>query len=257
MIFSRIVYSSILLGMVGGLLLTGLQIASLNPIIFAAERYELETTGTVAQSDDGHSAHDHGHADPAWSPADGLQRTSYTLLANLFASTGFALMMLALMCFFRLTRRPTGDANISWSQGSLWGLAGFTALYLAPAIGLPPEIPGMTAAAVDHRQIWWALCALSVAIGLGIFAFAPMRVKVLGLLFLVIPYVVGAPQIDTPMFRYPDPSVVQALVDLHQQFVLSSTIANLVFWLVLGLACRVAFNRWFASIPFSNDQNDA
>jgi cobalt transporter subunit CbtA len=149
-------------------------------------------------------------------------------------------MLLALMCLSRLKRK----GKISWSQGSLWGLAGFTALFLGPAIGLPPEIPGMMAAAVEHRQIWWALCALSVAIGLGIFAFAPVRVKALGLLFLVVPYSVGVPRVDAPMFTHPDPSAVQTLVGLQQQFIVSSAVTNLVFWLVLGLACCFAFNRW-------------
>ena len=115
----------------------------------------------------------------------------------------------------------------------------------------------MTAAAVEHRQIWWALCALSVAIGLGILAFAPVRVKVPGLLFLAIPYIVGAPQVNAPMFRHPDPSVVQTLVDLHQQFVFISAISNLIFWLVLGFACRLAFNRWLRNIPIADDYTDA
>ena len=254
MIFSRIVYSSILLGIVGGLLLTSLQIASLNPIIFAAESYELDAAETVVDSgDDGHSGHSHEHDDEAWVPADGLERTAYTLFVNIFASTGFAAMLLALMCLFWRTR----NRNISWSQGSLWGLAGFSALFLAPAIGLPPEIPGMTTAAVEHRQVWWALCAVSVAIGLGIFAFAPIRIKAPGLLFLIIPYIVGAPQVDGPLFRHPDPFAVQALVELHRQFVVFSAISNLIFWLVLGLACRLAFNRWFKNIPLADDQTDA
>ena len=241
MIFTRIVYSAILVGFVAGVLLTSLQIASLNPIIFAAESYQPDAAETASgRSGDGHSDHNHEHDDEAWVPAHGLERTASTLFANILASTGFAAMVLALMCQFCLARK----GNISWSQGSLWGLAGFTALFLAPAIGLPPEIPGVVAAAVEHRQIWWALCALSVAIGLGIFAFTPARVKALGLLFLVIPYIVGAPQVDAPMFMHPDPSVVQVLVDLHRQFVVSSAISNLVFWLVLGLACRVTFNRW-------------
>jgi cobalt transporter subunit CbtA len=252
-IFSRIIYSAILVGFVAGVLLTSLQIASLNPIIFAAERYAHDTTQTSTGSDDGHSGHDHEHDGAAWAPADGLERTAYTLLANIFASTGFAAMLLALMCLFRLTHK----SSISWSQGCLWGLAGFSALFLAPAIGLPPEIPGMTAAAVEHRQIWWALCALSVAIGLGIIAFAPLRIKTLGILFLIIPYIVGAPQVDGPPFRHPDPSAVQALVELHQQFVVFSAISNLVFWLALGLACRFAFNRWFKNIPLADDQSDA
>ena len=115
----------------------------------------------------------------------------------------------------------------------------------------------MAAAGVEHRQIWWALCALSVAIGLGIFAFTPVCIKALGLLFLVIPYIVGAPQVDGPLFRHPDPATVQALLDLHRQFVVFSAISNLVFWLVLGLACRFAFNRWFRNIPLADDQTDA
>jgi cobalt transporter subunit CbtA len=252
MIFSRIIYSAILIGFVAGVLLTSLQIVSLNPIIFAAESYQLDTAETTTGSGDGHSGHSHEHDDEAWVPAHGLERTAYTLLANILASTGFAAMVLALMCQFCLARK----GNISWSQGSLWGLAGFTALFLAPAIGLPPEIPGMAAAAVEHRQIWWALCALSVAIGLGIFAFTPIRVKALGLLFLVIPYIVRAPQVDAPMFMHPDPSIVQVLVDLHQRFVFISAISNLIFWLVLGLACRFAFNRWFINIPLADDQTE-
>jgi len=250
MIFSRIIYSSLLPGIAGGLLLTALQIASLNPIIFAAERYQLNADDVAVEKNDEHSAHqhEHKHDDEAWAPADGPERTAYTLLANLLASTGFAAIVLALMCQFWLRRK----AGISWSQGSLWGLAGFTALFLAPAIGQSPEIPGMAAAAVEHRQIWWALCALCVAIGLGIFAFASVRVKAIGLLFLAIPYLVGAPQADAPMFSHPDPYVVLALVDLHQQFVVSSAIANLVFWLVMGLTCRFVFNRWLKNIPISD-----
>ena len=250
MIFSRIIYCAILIGLVTGILLSCLQIASLNPIIFAAESYEPGPTEmTSTTSGDGHSDHSHEHDADAWAPADGLERTAYTFLANILASTGFAAIMLALMNQFWLARKR----DISWSQGSLWGLAGFVALFLAPAIGLPPEIPGAVAAPVEHRQIWWLLTALSVAIGLGIFAFTAVRIKALGLLFLAMPYVVGAPHPDGPMFQHPDPSAMQALVDLHQQFVVTSGITNLVFWMVLGLSCRFAFNRWFRNLPISDD----
>jgi predicted cobalt transporter CbtA len=51
------------------------------------------------------------------------------------------------------------------------------------------------------------------------------------------------------MFQHPDPSTVEALTYLHQQFVVISGITNLVFWLLLGVACRLAFNRWFRLIP--------
>ena len=233
MIFSRIVYSSILVGLVTGVLLSCLQMTSLNPIIFAAESYQ-QGMG------DAHAGHGHDHDAHGWMPADGFERTAYTVLANVLLGTGFAAVMLALMNLYRLTR---GRA-ISWSQGSLWGLAGYAAVFLAPALGLPPEIPGASTAPLEHRQIWWLLTALSACVGIAVLAFAPPRIKVTGLLFLVIPYVVGAPAVDRPVFQHPDVEVVQELARLHQQFIVASGVTNLVFWLCLGLACRYCFNRW-------------
>jgi cobalt transporter subunit CbtA len=243
MIFYRIIYSAILIGIVTGVLLSCLQVVGLNPIIFAAETYEVEA---ALSSSDAHS--DHSHDGAAWAPTDGFERTAYTFLANVLASTGFAAIMLALMNQFWLSRKRP----VSWSQGVLWGLAGYGALFLGPAIGLPPEIPGAVAAPVEHRQLWWALSAASVAIGLGIFAFSA-RLKALGLLFLALPYVVGAPHTPGAMFQHSDPTAIEALVSLHQQFVVISGITNLVFWLLLGLACRLAFNRWFRNVPLPDD----
>ena len=254
MIFSRIIYSSIVIGLLAGMLLTSLQIAALNQIIFEAERYEAHSAETLSghgdhgQSDHDHSAHaEDGHAGDTGAAAEGLERAAYSFLANVLASTGFAAIMLALMNQFQLP----GKGDVSWGQSGLWGLAGFATLFLAPAIGLPPEIPGALSAPLEHRQLWWALAVLSVAIGLGIFAFAGARFKALGVLFLMAPYIVGAPQVDTPMFQHGDPSVTQTLINLHQQFVVISTIVNLIFWLSLGLGCRFAFNRWFRGLALS------
>ena len=249
MIFSRIIYSAILIGIVTGALLSCLQVVGLNPIIFAAETYEIESSASGTTSGGDHSDHSHDHGTASWAPEDGLERTAYTFLANISASIGFAAIMLAMMSQFWLSR----NRNVSWTQGSLWGLAGFAALFLAPAIGLPPEIPGVVAAAVEHRQVWWALTAVSVAIGLGVIAFTTVRMKALGLVFLVIPYIVGAPHADGPVFQHPDPAAVSALTQLHQQFIVTSAVTNLVFWLLLGLACRFAFNRWFRKIQPSDD----
>ena len=134
MIFSRIIYSAILIGAVTGVLLSCLQVISLNPIIFAAETYEIEAA--PASAGDGHSDHSHdpdlaqgnAHDAEAWAPADGIERTTYTFLANVLASTGYAAILLALMSQFWLSR----NHQISWTQGALWGLAGFSALFLAP-----------------------------------------------------------------------------------------------------------------------------
>ena len=248
MIFTRIIYSAILVGIVTGCLLSIMQVGSLDPIIFAAESYEVADEATAS---DGHDhAHDHGgHSHDGWAPKDGFERTFYTFLSNMLASTGFAAVLLALMAQFWLSRQR----DITWTQGALWGLAGYLALFLSPAIGMPPEIPGVIAAPVEHRQIWWALTALAVAFGLGLFAFAPVKYKALGVLFLAVPYVVGAPHSHGPAFEHPDPAAVDALNALHQQFIVTSAVTNLVFWLLLGICCRLAFNRWFRTIPLSDD----
>ena len=248
MVFSRIIYSAILIGVISGAILSALQIAGVDPIIFAAESYEVEAPAEAGHSHDhGHGGHSHG--DDEWAPADGFERSAYTVLSNMLAGTGFAAVLLALMSFFWLAR----ERDINWFQGALWGLAGYLALYVAPAIGLPPEIPGAIAAPIEHRQAWWVLTAASVAVGLGLFAFAPVRFKAVAVLFFAVPYLVGAPHHEGPMFEHPDPAAVEALVDLHQQFVLTSGITNLVFWLLLGLACRLAYNRWLRNVVPTDD----
>ena len=244
MILARIIYSALLAGIAAGVLLTSLQLASLQPIILAAERYEHGFDAAPGQ-DGGRAEHSHGGA-----PAAGAGRIARTLVANLLASTGFAAVLLALMCLSRLAR----GRYLSWSQGALWGLAGYAALFVAPAIGLPPEIPGIDAAPVEHRQLWWLLTALGVSIGLAILGFAPARTKAVGILFVALPYIVGAPGGDGVEFAHSNPAVVDELVRLHQRFIVSSAIVNLVFWLVLGLVCRYAFNRWLRAVVPARDR---
>ena len=253
MIFSRIIYSAVLIGLVAGMLLSGMQILGVNPIIFAAESYEIvEAEAAVDnQARHDHGAHDHGQS--AWSPEDGAERTSYTILSNITAGIGFAAILLALMSQFWLSK----NRNISWLQGACWGLAGFAALYLAPGIGLPPEIPGVTAAPIHNRQLWWVFTVLSVSTGLGIVAFTAVKIKPVGLVFLAMPYIVGAPHMDGPTFSHPDPGAVAALTQLHQQFIVISGISNLIFWLILGVACSFAFNRWLRRVGSTDEYASA
>jgi cobalt transporter subunit CbtA len=235
MIFSRIIYSAILIGVVTGVLLTLMQLASLTPIIQAAEQYE-QTESDHHDADDA-AAHSH---ESAWMPAAGFERSAFTFIANILASTGFAAILLALMVQSR-----AGGGRISWSQGSLWGLAGYCVIFLAPALGLPPEIPGVEAAPVAHRQLWWLLTVISVAIGLGIIAFTINKLKALGLIFLAMPYLVGAPHNDAANFANVEVEVAAILQSLQQKFILLSAGTNLLFWLLLALVCTYVFNRWF------------
>ena len=238
MLLRGIIYSSLLIGLLVGLLLTGMQSVVVNPIIFASEAFETEEVAPVAapHSHD-HGAHEHNHE--AWAPADGAERLFYTALSNVIASIGFAAVLLALMSQTQLQ----GWTSSSLGKGVLWGLAGFIAFFAAPGIGLPPEIPGIEAAPLENRQSWWMLTVGVFIVGIGVLAFAPLKFKAISLALFALPYIIGAPHGAGPEFTG-DAESVAALTDLHSQFIVASGITNLVFWLILGAFSAWCINRW-------------
>ncbi|MGH1540648.1 MAG: CbtA family protein [Arenicella sp.] len=226
--FSQIILRSIVIGIIVGCVFSVAQIFFVNPLIFQAETFE------VAES------HDHGshnHDEEAWGPADGLERTFYTVSANVLTGIGFAAVILSLMSQLQL---QNGRNQLNLGQGLMWGLGGFAAFFVAPAIGLPPEIPGVEAAQVEHRQLWWLFAVLGVGIGILVLFFAPLKFKVLGLVSIVLPYIIGAPHHEGPLFSHPDPAAVEALTAIHQQFIVASSASNFLFWIVLGFV-----SAWF------------
>ena len=148
-------------------------------------------------------------------------------------------MMLALMSQLQLQ----GSTSLSLPKGLLWGGAGFLIFFAAPGLGLPPEIPGIEAAAIEHRQSWWLLCVVATAAGLAVVAFAPGAGKWLAVPLLLLPFLVGAPHAEGPLFSQADEQVVLALTRLHQQFIVASALSNLAFWLVLGALCAWVVRR--------------
>jgi cobalt transporter subunit CbtA len=134
--------------LLAALLLTLLQSLWVSPLILEAETYESAEPVAEHSHAQGTAAHDHHHDADAWAPQDGLQRTLFTGLSNLVVAVGFALMLAGLYSLHAPGR--------TW-QGLLWGLAGFATFNLAPAIGLPPELPGTAAAELTLRQYWSVL----------------------------------------------------------------------------------------------------
>ncbi len=231
MIFRRTILSALIIGLLSGLVLSVAQVIMVNPILFSAESYEIE-------EDHDHGSHD--HSAEAWGPEDGAERTFYTVVSNVSAGVGFAALMLALMSQLQVS----GISRVNVAKGAAWGLGGFLAFFVAPGVGLPPEIPGINAAAVENRQLWWVFTVMAAGIGLLCLAFAPLKVKPLGLGFIALPYMIHVPHLEGPSFSHPDPAAVQALTDLHQQFIWTSGISNLLFWLALGLSAAVLLNAW-------------
>ncbi len=238
-VFRRMASAVVVAGALSGVLLSGVQQFQVEKIILQAEQYEKaaeEAAPAAATTHDhdhdaapahehaaGTPAHSHGDAhehDPnAWEPADGAERTGYTVLANVSMAVGFALMLVAA---FAISGRHVG-----WRSGLLWGLAGYGVFFVAPSLGLPPEVPGTLAAPLHARQLWWVMTAVMTAASLGLFVFGRgWWWKVLAVLLLVVPHLVGAPQPELHGSAAPE--------ELAHAFIRATAMANAVFWLALG-----------------------
>src|SRR5690349_11569186 len=85
----RVLFAGVIAGMAAGCIVTLVQAAKLTPLILAAEVFEEaapHSHAAVAGAEPG-GGHEHAAAsaatEAAWQPADGLERTAFTLLANI------------------------------------------------------------------------------------------------------------------------------------------------------------------------------
>ena len=213
-------------GLLAALVLTLLQSFWVAPLILEAETFEKPApTQTHDHADSAMPAHSHDAE--AWEPEDGWQRVLSTTGGNLVVAVGFALMLAGLYTL----RSPTRT-----SQGLLWGVAGYATFCLAPTLGLPPELPGTAAADLLQRQIWWVGTAASTALAIALVVFGKhWALKVLGIVIVVIPHIMGAPQ----------PLVHSSLAPeaLESQFKIASQLTNFAFWLALGVISAWLFRR--------------
>lgn len=224
-IINRIFLTALVGAMIAGLLLGVMQHFTVVPLVLQAETYEQST----APAHEHQKNHDHagGAEHEPWAPADGVERTLFTFLNTVISSIGFALLLVA--CYAM-------QKTINWRLGVVWGLGGFISFHLAPALGLPPELPGATAAALEARQGWWFLTVVFTAGGLLTIAFISGQFKWLGIVLIGFPHLLGAPQ--------PDSHVGLAPAELERTFVVTSLITNAVFWVVLGAVTASIYARF-------------
>ena len=224
-LFQRLFFAVLLAGLVSGAALAALQQWRVVPLILEAEIYEDADVPTDHGHEAAAPAHDealapaHDHGDDEWAPADGMERTLYTTAATIFAGLGFAFVLSAasVLTGFEVTPR----------NGVLWGLAGFAIFQLAPAFGLPPELPGMPAADLVARQIWWWGTAAATATAIyGIARFRNAAAIAIGIVLLVVPHLIGAPQ--------PADHASAVPAALAAAFAASTLATGLAFWLALG-----------------------
>ena len=187
-----------------GVVVSALQQFFLVPLILQAESFEaVQVAGGV--------------------PEPWLQRGAYTLLFNCLAAFGFALLLAAAYAL---------RGGVTWRQGVLWGLCGYVSVALAPALGLPPELPGAPAADLGSRELWWLVTVVATGAGLaGLIFVRGWAWKLASAVLLLLPHLLGAPR----------PPVAETAVpqELASRFATGSLGISLVLWLLLGTLTAV------------------
>ncbi len=223
--------AALIAGLAAGLAVSLAQAVFIIPLIDFAEF--LETGGRAVDyvAPDGFMAI--ALADP--------ERFLNTLAFDALTGVAYALIMGAGII---IHARPT-----DWKQGILWGLGGWAAFALAPAIGQPPAPPGAAYVDLEARQLWWWLAVSCTSTGLVLLvligdwagecgnaqgwrnAWWP---KVLGFGLIVFPHVLGAPE---------NSATGTAPAELVGDFAFYSLTSTFAFWMIIGVVLGAMLGR--------------
>jgi len=212
----NLTFSALFAGLAAGLIAAALQILLLVPLVQEAELYE---TGQLI-----HFA-DVAAPMPDIEPEQNWARNGLTILFTATVYIGFAFVLIAAIAFAQLK-----GVAVTTRTGILWGLAGYTAIQLAPSLGLAPELPGMIAAELAPRQIWWFGTVAATLAGLAAIVFGKDRLQWgAGALILGLPHIIGAPH----------PEVYGGVVppELAAEFASRSLVVGAISWAILGAFC--------------------
>lgn len=212
--FTRIVTSALFAGFAAGVLAAVLQLVFVQPVLLHAELYE---GGDLVHFGGAEiSAHqDLGGVD--------LMRDGLSVLFTAMIYTGYALMLVAAMA----VAESRGYA-VTARNGLIWGVAGYVAVHLAPAASLPPEVPGVAAADVGARQVWWFATVAATAIAIALIAFGRnWTAWGAATVLLLAPHIVGAP--------HPESFAGTVPPELAGLFAGRALGVGLAAWVLLGL----------------------
>jgi cobalt transporter subunit CbtA len=198
----RMLTSALVAGCAAWLLAAVLHFAFVQKYILLGEDYETGAAvhfGGVAPATDDHAteeAHTHDAADEGHSHDDaGASTTTRNLWTTVFFGLVYVAYAMILVAGFGLAR--VYDKVITAREGLLWGIAGFAAFQLVPAMGLAPELPGTMAADLGARQVWWWGTAAATAVGLGLLGYGRGLVTTLvAVALLAAPHIIGAPELE-------------------------------------------------------------
>ncbi|MDH3335781.1 MAG: CbtA family protein [Rhodospirillaceae bacterium] len=228
----RLFPAVLIAGIAGGIIVSILQAILLAPLMDFAEFLEM-------------GARPEDYVAPKGIFALALSNPEMTLNTFAFDALGgvsFALIIGAAMVF--------QNRAISLKTGFIWGLFGWFAFSLAPALGQPPALPGSAYIDLEARQLWWWLCVASTSVGIVLLVFigdwagecgikAGIRngwwPKVVGAVLVLLPHILGAPESAQQDSNIP--------AHLSRDFALYSLISTFVFWQTIGGALGFMLGR--------------
>ena len=233
--------SALVAGFAAGLLCALLQFLLVQPKILLAEGYEsgeLVHFQGIASAEERAAAMDHAAHDMDMTGADmpaeevghqhgagaetGAHRQALTVLFAVLTYCGYALALVAGM-----NLADQVGIKLGLSQGILWGLAGFLAFQLMPALGLQPDLPGTPTTDLGARQVWWAATAAATVVGLWFAVYGTaIWQRAAGIIILAAPHIWGAPELASFGGIAPP--------ELAASFTARSLAVGMITWGVLG-----------------------
>jgi cobalt transporter subunit CbtA len=227
--FARIVTSALFAGFCAGLIAAALQLMFVQPVLLHAELYE---TGALVHFGAGEPT-----ASEVVSGGFDLTRDALSALFTTLVYTGYALILVSVMAV-----AARQGAVISPRAGIIWGLAGFVTVHFAPAFGLPPELPGASAADLGARQAWWFGCVAATGVGLWMLAFGRgWAAWGAAVILLLAPHLLGAP--EPASFHGPTPPELGGL------FAARTLGVGMAAWVLLGLFAGHFWQRELVERP--------
>lgn len=215
--FKNIFVSAVVCGAIAGVLATVMQMLLVTPLLMEAELFE--TGQSMHFITDGSPESPIKHVDIWEDP----YRHLMTLCFNLVTFTGFGFILVAAMAFFQKR-----GFTLSKAEGIVAGVSGFIVFQLAPSVGLPPELPGTIGVTVGLKQTWWIITILSTTVGiLLLFLDKHKVVSGAGIIFIIIPHLIGHPKLET-YFGVAPP-------ELAAEFASRALAVSLIAWIILGV----------------------
>lgn len=221
--FTRIITSALLAGAGAGFIASLLQLGFVQPVLLHAELYE---SGQLVHFGSSTPISGHQEVDGFDALRDGL-----SIAFTIAIYCGYALILVAAMAL--ATER---GAIVTARNGIIWGIAGFIVVHLAPGFSLAPEVPGVAAADITARRVWWFATVGTAAIAVWLIGFGKSWIAWgIAATLLVIPHVIGAPEPDT--FAGPAPTEIGAL------FASRALGIGLAAWVLVGLFAGYFWSR--------------